>query len=81
VEVAAGSPVAGQTVGEIEAGGAGFVIVAVKRPDGSLARATDSTLKINVGDAIVLLGHNEVTPQLIRRARASLGQVYRGVRV
>jgi voltage-gated potassium channel len=80
VEVAAGSPVAGQTVGEIEAGGAGFVIVAVKRLDGSLERATDPTLKINVGDAIVLLGHNEIVPQLIRRARA-LGQIYRGVRV
>ena len=41
VEVTPGSALVGQTIGDMEGGSGGFVIVAVRRPDGSLVRATD----------------------------------------
>ncbi|HEY2841260.1 MAG TPA: potassium channel protein [Pirellulales bacterium] len=81
VAVVPGSALIGQSVGDMEGGAGGFVIVAVKRADGSLARATDPTIKIGVGDSIVLLGHHEAVPQLTRRARTASGMTYRGASV
>jgi voltage-gated potassium channel len=81
VEVTAGSPLVGQTVGDMESGGGGFVIVAVKRPDGSMQRATEATIGIGAGDVIVILGHNEVLPKLVRRAKTASAMAARGAKV
>jgi voltage-gated potassium channel len=78
-EVVAGSNLVGQTVGELEGGTGGFVIVALKRPDGSVERATNPALTIGVGDTIVFLGHHEAVPQLTRRAKTAFKMVYRGM--
>ena len=81
-EVAIGpeSPLVGKTVGDTEGSVGGFVLVAIKRPDGSLARATDPTAKIAAGDTLVILGHQEALPQFTRKAKGSTA-AYRGLRV
>ncbi len=81
VEVAAGSPLVGQTVADLESGAGGFVVVAIKRPDNSILRATESTLAIGAGDVIVILGHHEALPKLVRRAKSAPNLSYRGARV
>ncbi|MGD9720184.1 MAG: TrkA family potassium uptake protein [Pirellulales bacterium] len=79
VEVVTGSPLVGSSVGDLESATAGCVIVAIKRPDGSLVRATDPQTTIGAGDVIVILGHHEALPELNRRAKSSTTMTYRGV--
>jgi voltage-gated potassium channel len=79
VDVNESSPLVGQTVGNLERSNAGFVIVALKRPDGSLVRALDQEIEIVAGDVIVLMGHQHALPELIHRARA-VQRTYRGAR-
>ena len=81
VEVVVGSPLVGQTVGDVESDSGGFVVVAIKRPDGSLARATDPQMALCAGDIAVILGHHEALPKLSRRAKAAGGMTYRGATV
>lgn len=79
VIVAQGSYLEGRAVGEIEAEAGGFVIVAVKTSDGKLLRATDQSIRLNSGDALVILGHQDVLPELTRRAKPAPTTAYRGV--
>lgn len=81
IEVSAGSNLADQTVGSLESGAGGFVIVAIKRRGGSLIRATDPLIEIALGDTILIVGHNETVPQFVRRARAAGNAKYLGARV
>jgi voltage-gated potassium channel len=80
VEVAAGSPLVGKTVGDVESATGGFVLVAIKKTDGTLVRATDPSLGIRAGDVLVIMGHREAIPNLERRAKAT-GMHYRGASV
>ncbi len=81
IEIDSASPLVGQTIGDMDGGAGGFVIVAVKRSDGTLARATDPHITIVSGDTIVILGHREVVPMLTRRAQATPSILYRGAAV
>lgn len=78
IELKADSQLVGQTVGDVEFGAAGFVVVAVKRPDGSLVRAPQPNTVLAAGDFFVILGHHEALPQLMRKAKPRLGMTYRG---
>lgn len=78
IEVAIGSELAGETIGDLESGAGGLVIVAVKRVDGSIVQATDRGAEIVSGDVIMILGHREALPQLTRRARPVQANLYRG---
>ncbi len=80
VEVSEASQLVGQTVGDIEAAAGGFVLVAIKRPDGTLIRATDQTIQVRAGDSLVVMGHNEIVPDLARCAKPT-GMTYRGASV
>jgi len=76
IELADKSPLVGQTVGDIELSG-GFVIVAIKRADGSLRRAPESGVALLAGDTFIILGHQDAVPNLTRRARPQT-TMYRG---
>jgi len=78
VVVAAGSYLEGRTVGEVEAAAGGFVIVAVKAADGTLTRATDQTIRLAANDALMILGHDNIVPELTRRAKPAPTTSYRG---
>ena len=81
VEIKNGSPLVDQSVGSIERDNGGFVIVAVKKPQGNLVRATDPNIVVGAGDVIVILGHSEALPNLTRRAKTTAGMSYRGATV
>jgi voltage-gated potassium channel len=79
IELDSRSELVGQSVGSIEiSGSGGFVVVAIKRPDGTLLRAPDAGVKLSAGDVFVILGHSDTLPQLNRRARPRAGISYRG---
>jgi voltage-gated potassium channel len=82
VELKADSPLVGQTLGDVETSGrAGFVIVAVKKKDGSTTRGTDPSTRLAAGDGLIILGHREALPQLTRRAKSAAQVTYRGATV
>jgi len=79
IQLAAGSPLVGQKVGNVEVSGqGGFVVVAIKRPDGSLLRAPEPGVLLGPGDVFVILGHQEALPDLARRAKPRANVTYRG---
>jgi voltage-gated potassium channel len=81
IEVAANSPLVGKTVREIEVSGTGgYVIVAIRRADGSLRRAPEPDFTLAAADQFVLLGHESTMPSLIQRAKPPATS-YRGVKV
>jgi voltage-gated potassium channel len=80
LEVAAGSPLVGQTVGDVETGSGGFVLVAIKRPNGTLVRAIDAAISIGAGDVLVIMGHREAMPNIERRTKP-VNMTYRGATV
>jgi voltage-gated potassium channel len=70
VELDAKSPVIGQTVGDLElTGSGGFVIVALKKADGTVHVNARPDIQLSIGDKFVIMGHAESLPQLSRRAR------------
>lgn len=79
IELAEGSPLVGQAIENIEISGGGFLIVAVKRRDGSLVRSPKPGLELGAGDAFLVLGHADSVPQLARRAKARQAVSYRGL--
>lgn len=68
IELRANSPLAGQTVGSIDLGG-GFVLVGIKQAEKGFIRHPPADLVVNVGDAFIILGHNDAMPNLARRAK------------
>jgi voltage-gated potassium channel len=79
VEIKPESSLVGETVGDVELGG-GFVLVAVKRRDNSVVRKPAPALALEVGDVLMILGHSEALPQIVRRAKPRTAVTYRGAR-
>jgi voltage-gated potassium channel len=78
IELAENSPLVGRTVGEVEVGGTGgYVIVAIRRKDGSLRRAPEPDVVLEAGDQFVILGHQHSAPELNARANRTT-IMYRG---
>lgn len=81
IDIKAGSPLDGQTVGDVEFGAAGFVVVALKRPDGSMIRAPQPETTLAAGDTFIILGHEAAFPQVARKAKAKGITSFRGASV
>ncbi len=78
VPLEAKSPLIGQTVGEIEMG-SGFILVGLKRSDGTFLRRAPVAEILQAGDTLIVLGHGESLPQLTRKAK-NKETSYRGTR-
>lgn len=82
LEVTSGAPLDGQTVGDIELGGnQGFLIVAVRKPDGQVIVDPESTHRLGDGDAVIVLGHHGDLPQLAKRYTSKKEIYYRGAKM
>ena len=79
IEIKPGSPLLGQTVGDVEVSGSGgLVIVALKKADGTLVRDPRPDVQLAGGDVFVILGHSNALPQVTRRVNARVATAYRG---
>lgn len=72
-----GSSLVGQNVASVEVSG-GFVLVAVKRGDGSLVRDPRADLQLLLDDTLMLVGRHGTLPQLTRRMVPHGAGTYRG---
>ena len=77
IELERGSALVGETLRQVEGLG-GFVIVAVKKPNGTLVHNPKPELVLEALDVFLLLGHKETLPNLAARAKARATTVYRG---
>ncbi len=77
INVEVGSPLCDQPLSDVEVSG-GFVIVAIRQPDGHCVRDPKSDVKLGPGDVLIILGHQGSLPQLARRARARTAVSFRG---
>lgn len=75
------SPLAGRALADLETiGGRDYLVVGVRRTDGSTELHPAPHTMIEPGDSIVVLGHQEDLPSLVERvAPAAPARVYRGV--
>ena len=82
VAINEGMVVVGRTVRDVESTEqGGFIVVAIKRADGQFIKNPTPDRRLEVGDRLLLLGHQEELPQLIGTATAEKPQMtYRGVR-
>lgn len=80
LEVSAGSPIVDQQISEIEIrSNHGFLIVGIRRADGSLAMNPDPSTRLVNGDVVVVLGHQDDIPELAKRFTAKKTKMsYRG---
>lgn len=81
LRVAGNSPLIGKTVADIEIrGNHGFLIVAVRKKDGSTVLNPASDLALQHDDVVIVLGHSDDLPQLAERYVLRKQIVYRGAR-
>ena len=71
------------TVRDVERHGeGGFILVAIKRKDGTFIKNPNAAELLLAGDRLLVLGHQEELPQLVRKVtKQDTGMTYRGVRV
>lgn len=82
LRLAAGSPLVERPVREIEIGGNhGFLIVGLRRADGSVEVNPDESALLREGDTVVVIGHADDLPELRRRYETRREVMYRGARV
>jgi voltage-gated potassium channel len=77
ITIKTNSALMGKAVGEVEIGG-GFVIVAIKKSDGTLVRNPKMSDQLTTNDVLVLLGHADTLPQLALRVNNRIVTSYRG---
>ena len=81
VDIEDKSPLVGQTVADVEIGGGGFIVVAIKRADGTIVQNPDGELMLAEGDVFMIVGHKNALPQLNNRARSRAQTHYRGTKI
>lgn len=75
------SPLDGKTLADIETIGQGiFLIIGVRRTDGSIVDNPGKEDRIHVGDRLVIVGHEEDIPKFAARHITPRPMQYRGVR-
>ncbi|MEM9657998.1 MAG: potassium channel protein [Planctomycetota bacterium] len=80
--IVAGSPLDGQSVGDIELkGNRGFLIVGVRRSSGGVQVNPEGDCPLAEGDAVIILGHEGDLPQLAKRYAQAAEITYRGARL
>jgi voltage-gated potassium channel len=73
---------AGQTIGNLEIRGKGsFIIVALRRREGELIQHPSSEVFLHRGDTLVVLGHRNDMPQLLRSNLMRKQVRYRGAKL
>ncbi len=82
VPVKEGMALVNMTVRNVEDHGqGGFILVAIKRVDGTFTKNPNADEKLLAGDRLLILGHQEELPKLIKQAtRQEPSLMYRGVR-
>ena len=83
LEVTQTSTLAGKALSEIEvSGGHAFLIVAIRRVDGTISLRPDAETRLACGDVIIVLGHAGDIPQLATRfALTPQKMTYRGATI
>lgn len=83
LEVAAGSPLIDRPLGDIEVkSNHGFLIVGLRRSDGSTVINPGGDMKLASGDLVIALGHQDDIPQLAQKFNATAPQMrYRGAKM
>jgi voltage-gated potassium channel len=77
-----GSPLVGRTLDAIEIGGNhGFLVVALRRADGTVTVDPEDGTRLDGGDTVIVLGHAADLPALRQRYELEREQYYRGARV
>lgn len=80
LRVEPGSPLAGRPLDAIEVrGNQGFLVVGVRRSDGTTVLNPPTDTVLDIGDAVIVLGYRDDIPQLASRFTATGRIVYRGV--
>jgi voltage-gated potassium channel len=81
-KIESGSPLAGKALRSAElAGAGGVVIVAIKKPDGTMQPHPAPDTVLEAFDTIILLGHSDTLPQLTLKTKSEGTRMYRGARV
>ncbi|MEO1591038.1 MAG: NAD-binding protein [Cyanobacteria bacterium J06632_22] len=76
------SDLAGKTIGDIEVKGRGtFIIVALRHHSGTIRVHPSHDAVLNLGDAVLIMGHQDDMPNMIRRQMNRPKLQYRGARV
>jgi voltage-gated potassium channel len=79
IDIRADSPLVGGRVGDLHTiDSSGFVVVGIKRANGSMVRAPPANVELAAGDTLVILGHRETIPKIALRAKRT-AVTYRGV--
>ena len=83
LNVAPDSPLCNRALGEIEVrSNHGFLIVALRRSDGTTLLNPPTSTKLTAGDVVIVLGHDNDIPQLAQRFSATSKKItYRGVTI
>ncbi len=73
------TPIVGATIGDIEVRGKGtFIVVALKRTDGSIAIHPEQLSVLQAGDIVIVMGHRGDIPRLVQKYVADARIRYRG---
>jgi voltage-gated potassium channel len=83
MQVADDSPLVNRPLGDIEVrSNHGFLIVGIRRGDGTTVLNPASETRLVAGDLVIVLGHKDDIPQLDEKFSASAKQlIYRGVKL
>ncbi len=82
LSVSSDSPLVGLTIHKLEVRGNGsFIIVAVRRRDGTTLTHPHYSLVLQAGDTVIVLGHRGDLPQFARRSTQRRQMRYRGARL
>lgn len=84
IPIAADSPLAGATIGDIEVSGRGtFIIVALQRETGETLIHPSQDTPLSAGDTVMIMGHQDDIPRpLKRRTHGQRSDIrYRGARL
>ncbi|GAB4536409.1 MAG: potassium channel protein [Pleurocapsa sp.] len=74
-----GSPSIGKTIGQLEVRGKGsFIIIGLRRRDGTLIKDPDRHLVLHPGDRVIVMGHRGDIPQFARANELRSKMRYRG---
>lgn len=77
-----GCPLSGRTIDTIEIGGNhGFLIVGLRRADGTVTVDPDDDTTLFDGDTVIVVGHSNDLPELRRRYELKREVYYRGARL
>ena len=77
--IPSGSPLIGKTVSKLEVkGNRAFIIVALRRQDGTVLRNPSAKVILEAGDRVIVMGHQGDAPRFARTHELKSKMRYRG---